>query len=36
VLAEVINKIVSGQMSVEKAAAWGQTEMEKYSSPVKK
>jgi multiple sugar transport system substrate-binding protein len=36
VLAEVVNKVVSGQMSVEKAAAWGQAEMEKYSSPVKK
>jgi multiple sugar transport system substrate-binding protein len=36
VLAEVVNKIVSGQMSVEKAVAWGQSAMEKYSLPVKK
>ncbi len=35
VLAEVVNKIVSGQMSVEDAVAWGDEEMEKYSIPVK-
>ena len=35
VLAEVVNKIVSGQMSVEEAVAWGDEEMEKYSIPVK-
>ena len=34
VLADTVNKIVSGQMSVDKAVAWGQTEMEKYSAPV--
>ncbi|MEW5817862.1 MAG: sugar ABC transporter substrate-binding protein [Spirochaetota bacterium] len=31
VLAEVVNKIVSNQMTVENAVAWGQKEMEKYS-----
>lgn len=36
VLAEVVNKIVSGQMSVERAVVWGQSAMEKYSLPVKK
>ena len=35
VLAEVVNKIVSGQMSVESAVKWGQSEMEKYSLPAK-
>jgi len=35
VLAEVVNKIVSGQMSVEDAVEWGQSEMEKYSLPAK-
>jgi multiple sugar transport system substrate-binding protein len=34
VLAEVVNKVVSGQMSVEEAVAWGHQEMEKYSVPV--
>lgn len=34
VLAEVINKVVSGQMGVEEAVAWGQEQMEKYSIPV--
>jgi hypothetical protein len=30
-----VNKIVSGQMSVEDAVAWGHNEMEKYSLPAK-
>lgn len=34
ILAEVINKVVSGQMSVEEAVAWGHEQMEKYSVPV--
>lgn len=34
VLADTVNKIVSGQMSVDEAVAWGQAEMEKYSLPV--
>jgi multiple sugar transport system substrate-binding protein len=33
VLADVVNKIVSGQMSVRDAVAWGHREMEKYSIP---
>ncbi len=36
VLAETVNKIVSGQMSVDEAAAWGQSAMEKYSIPAAK
>jgi ABC-type glycerol-3-phosphate transport system substrate-binding protein len=36
ILAEVINKVVSGQMKVEEAVAWGQEQMEKYSLPVAK
>jgi multiple sugar transport system substrate-binding protein len=35
VLGDVVNKIVSGQMSVEDAVAWGHNEMEKYSLPAK-
>ena len=35
VLADVVNKIVSGQMSVEDVVAWGHKEMEKYSLPAK-
>ncbi|MGQ9747951.1 MAG: ABC transporter substrate-binding protein [Candidatus Caldatribacteriaceae bacterium] len=34
ILAEVINKIISGQMSFEEAVAWGHEQMEKYSIPV--
>ena len=34
VLSQVVNKIVTNEMTVEQAAAWGQTEMEKYSIPV--
>jgi ABC-type glycerol-3-phosphate transport system substrate-binding protein len=36
VLAETVNKIVSGQMSIDEALAWGQSAMEKYSKPVGK
>ncbi|MGA2762354.1 MAG: extracellular solute-binding protein [Spirochaetia bacterium] len=36
VLAEVVNKVVSNQMTPEEAAAWGQKAMEKYSDPVVK
>lgn len=36
VLAATVNKIVSGQMSVDQAVAWGAKEMEKYSLPVGK
>lgn len=35
ILAEVVNKIVAGGMTVEDAVEWGQNEMEKYSVPVK-
>jgi multiple sugar transport system substrate-binding protein len=34
VLADTVNKIVTGQMSVDEAVAWGAREMEKYSVPV--
>lgn len=34
VLSQVVNKMVTGEMTAEKAAAWGQAEMEKYSKPV--
>jgi multiple sugar transport system substrate-binding protein len=34
VLSQVVNKVVTGEMTAEKAAAWGQAEMEKYSKPV--
>lgn len=36
VLAEVVNKVVSDQMTPEEAAAWGQKAMEKYSVPAVK
>jgi len=36
VLAEVVNKVVSNQMTPEEAAAWGQKAMEKYSAPAVK
>jgi ABC-type glycerol-3-phosphate transport system substrate-binding protein len=36
VLADTVNKIVSGQMSVDEAVAWGAKEMAKYSVPVGK
>jgi multiple sugar transport system substrate-binding protein len=36
VLAEVVNKVVSNQMTPEEAAAWGQKAMEKYSVPAVK
>ena len=36
VLGEVVNKVVSNQMSPEEAAAWGQKQMEKYSVPAVK
>lgn len=35
ILAEVVNKIVAGGMTVEDAVEWGHNEMEKYSVPVK-
>lgn len=35
ILAEVVNKIVTGGMTVEEAVEWGHNEMEKYSVPVK-
>ncbi len=35
ILAEVINKVVTGQMTPEEGAAWGQAQMEKYSKPIK-
>jgi len=34
ILAEVVNRIVTGRMSVEGAVKWGAKEMEKYSEPV--
>lgn len=34
ILAEVVNKIVSGGVSIDEAVAWGQAEMEKYSKPL--
>ena len=36
VLADTVNKIVTGQMSVDDAVAWGAMEMGKYSTPVAK
>ncbi len=35
ILAEVVNRIVTGTNTVEDAVAWGQSEMEKYSVPAK-
>jgi len=35
VLAEVVNRAVTGAMTVEQAVEWGHAEMEKYSVPVK-
>jgi len=35
ILADVVHKIVTGEMSVENAVKWGQKEMEKKSIPVK-
>jgi len=35
ILAEVVNRIVTGGMTVEDAVEWGHNEMEKYSVPVK-
>ena len=34
ILAEVVNRIVTGGMTVEDAVEWGHNEMEKYSVPV--
>jgi multiple sugar transport system substrate-binding protein len=34
ILAEVVNRIVAGGMTVEDAVEWGHNEMEKYSVPV--
>lgn len=34
ILAQVVNRVVSGEMTAEEAAAWGAAEMEEYSSPV--
>jgi len=34
VLADVVHRIVTGQMSVEEAVKWGAKQMEKYSEPV--
>lgn len=34
VLADVVHRIVTGQMGVEEAVKWGAKEMEKYSEPV--
>ena len=34
VLADVVHRIVTGQMSVEEAVTWGAKQMEKYSEPV--
>ncbi len=34
ILAEVVNRIATGGMTVEDAVEWGQNEMEKYSVPV--
>ncbi len=34
VLSDTINKVVSGQMTPEEAAAYGAEQMAKYSSPV--
>jgi len=36
VLADVVNKVVSNQMTPAEAAAWGQKTMEKYSAPAVK
>ncbi len=36
VLADTVNKVVSGQMTPEEAAAWGEEQMKKYSVPVGK
>jgi len=33
VLSDVVNKVLSNQMTAEEAAAWGQKQMEKYSQP---
>ena len=33
VLADVVHRIVTGQMSVEEAVKWGAKQMEKYSEP---
>lgn len=35
VLADCVEKVISGQMTAEKAAEWGQNEMEKMSIPAK-
>lgn len=34
ILADVVHRIVTGQMSVEEAVKWGAKEMKKYSKPV--
>lgn len=34
ILAQVVNRVVSGEMSAEEAAAWGAQEMEDFSAPV--
>lgn len=34
ILGDVVNKVISNQMTAEEAAAWGQQQMEKYSVPV--
>jgi len=34
ILADVVHRIVTGQMSVEEAVKWGAKQMEKYSEPV--
>lgn len=34
ILAQVVNRVVSGEMTAQEAAAWGAGEMEKFSSPV--
>jgi hypothetical protein len=34
ILAEVVNRIVTGGMAIEDAVEWGHNEMEKYSVPV--
>jgi len=33
ILGEVVNKVISNQMTPEEAAAWGEKQMEKYSMP---
>ena len=35
VLSDVVNKVLSNQMTAEEAAAWGQKQMEKYSQPAR-